>query len=63
MLPKHEHYGLWPASGEIDIVESRGNADYKDTNGKPFGTEWMASTMHWGPYYGQNAYLKTHVEK
>lgn len=25
MLPKHAEYGSWPSSGEIDIVESRGN--------------------------------------
>ena len=27
MLPAKHAYGQWPASGEIDIVESRGNAD------------------------------------
>ena len=27
MLPKTESYGLWPASGEIDIMESRGNVN------------------------------------
>ena len=26
MLPKRNEYGPWPASGEIDIMESRGNA-------------------------------------
>ena len=26
MLPAQHIYGQWPASGEIDIVESRGNA-------------------------------------
>ena len=26
MLPVKETYGPWPASGEIDIVESRGNS-------------------------------------
>ena len=25
MLPAHNEYGQWPASGEIDIMESRGN--------------------------------------
>ena len=25
MLPKDNVYGAWPLSGEIDIVESRGN--------------------------------------
>ena len=27
-LPQHSEYGRWPASGEIDIMESRGNVDY-----------------------------------
>jgi len=25
LLPKDQEYGQWPASGEIDIFESRGN--------------------------------------
>jgi len=25
MLPRQHVYGQWPASGEIDILESRGN--------------------------------------
>ena len=25
MMPRHSHYGGWPRSGEIDIMESRGN--------------------------------------
>ena len=25
MLPLKQEYGLWPTSGEIDIMESRGN--------------------------------------
>ena len=27
MMPVREVYGNWPTSGEIDIVESRGNRD------------------------------------
>ena len=27
MLPAKSAYGQWPASGEIDIMESRGNSD------------------------------------
>lgn len=63
MLPAEEHYGIWPASGEIDIVESRGNLNYKDSEGNPFGNDWMASTLHWGPYFAQNQFKRTHVEK
>lgn len=25
LLPKEEAYGMWPASGEIDLMESHGN--------------------------------------
>ena len=63
MLPKEEHYGIWPSSGEIDIVEGRGNQDYKDSTGKSIGADWMASTLHWGPFFAQNKYKLTHVEK
>lgn len=28
MLPLKQEYGLWPTSGEIDIMESRGNLNY-----------------------------------
>ncbi len=27
MLPKQHVYGQWPASGEIDILECRGNLE------------------------------------
>lgn len=27
LMPKYNTYGVWPASGEIDMVESRGNKD------------------------------------
>ncbi|KAK9762625.1 hypothetical protein K7432_011468 [Basidiobolus ranarum] len=54
MLPKDQQYGSWPASGEIDIVESRGNrGDY------PNGVNTVASTLHWGPSYEFNRYQKT----
>ena len=59
MLPREEHYGMWPASGEIDIVESRGNLNYMDEKGQPFGKEWIASTLHWGPYFAQNQFKRT----
>jgi len=57
MLPKHQAYGIWPASGEIDIVESRGNA-----RGYPGGgVESFSSTLHWGPYYPDDGYASTHA--
>ncbi|XP_030836379.1 beta 1,3-glucanase isoform X1 [Strongylocentrotus purpuratus] len=63
LLPKHNGYGEWPASGEIDLVESRGNADIKDADGLSAGVDQMGSTMHWGPFWPLNGYPKTHATK
>lgn len=57
LLPEQGAYGTWPASGEIDIMESRGN----DPSYAPGGVDTFASTLHWGPFFGQDAYAKTHA--
>ena len=62
MLPTDEIYGGWPRSGEIDIVETRGNADFS-CNGAPIGRQLAGSTLHWGPDPSQNRYDLTHWEK
>lgn len=45
MMPVNDTYGAWPASGEIDIAESRGN-DVDYTLG---GRDIVSSALHWGP--------------
>lgn len=45
MLPTDSAYGQWPASGEIDLMESRGN-NYTYTTG---GNNIVHQTTHWGP--------------
>ena len=45
LLPADQAYGTWPASGEIDIMESRGNSP-SCTAG---GSDTFGSTLHWGP--------------
>lgn len=55
MMPRDNQYGEWPASGEIDIMESRGNGP--DYPGK--GINWVSSTLHWGPNWQANGYSKT----
>jgi len=58
MMPRRNSYGDWPASGEIDIVESRGNAA-----GYPAGgVDVLGSTLHWGPYWAVDPYTLTHKE-
>ncbi|OMJ79348.1 hypothetical protein SteCoe_20641 [Stentor coeruleus] len=56
MLPKYNWYGNWPASGEIDIMESRGNSP----NYNAGGNNQFASTLHWGPDWADNRYEMTH---
>jgi beta-glucanase (GH16 family) len=38
MMPQNNKYGGWPMSGEIDIMESRGNRNLEE-NGKNIGVE------------------------
>lgn len=56
LLPRANHYGGWPASGEIDIMESRGN-------GGDLGVNTVSSTLHWGPAWDQNRWSLTHGER
>jgi beta-glucanase (GH16 family) len=58
MLPKHNEYGTWPASGEIDIMESRGN----DKGCSVGGIDHFGSTLHWGTDYANNKFQYTHKD-
>ncbi|KAG6826845.1 hypothetical protein H0H92_014177 [Tricholoma furcatifolium] len=45
MLPVDNVYGEWPLSGEIDIVESRGNSiEYTNR-----GANYVQGSLNWGP--------------
>jgi len=59
LMPRYNQYGTWPASGEIDIAESRGNRNYLQHAAPEGGIESWSSTLHWGPYYGANGYPTT----
>eukprot|EP00735_Rhodelphis_limneticus_P006972 TRINITY_DN1944_c0_g1::TRINITY_DN1944_c0_g1_i1::g.23088::m.23088 TRINITY_DN1944_c0_g1::TRINITY_DN1944_c0_g1_i1::g.23088 ORF type:complete len:427 (+),score=155.48,sp/Q8N0N3/BGBP_PENMO/47.26/1e-110,Glyco_hydro_16/PF00722.16/1.8e-18 TRINITY_DN1944_c0_g1_i1:46-1281(+) len=60
MMPANNAYGQWPASGEIDICESRGNGVEYMKDGKPLGLNQYGATLHWGPYYPKNGFPMTH---
>ena len=55
LLPADNAYGGWPASGEIDVMESRGNAPGFSAG----GCDTFATTLHWGPSYDFNRYDMT----
>lgn len=63
MLPTENKYGTWPRSGEIDIMESRGNRALYDGDHRHLGVEHMGSTLHFGPRWDQNGYLTATYSK
>jgi beta-glucanase (GH16 family) len=58
MLPEKNVYGTWPESGEIDIMESRGN----DLSYRAGGNDRFASTLHWDPKWNADMWTHTHQE-
>jgi len=59
MLPVKNTYGPWPASGEIDIMESRGN-NWTYPQG---GDNIMSSTLHWGPDPANDEWWQNNVKR
>jgi len=55
LMPKRNEYGTWPVSGEIDLMESRGNLNLIQ-NGENIGAEHVGQTLHFGPYVTLNAW-------
>lgn len=44
MMPEEDVYGVWPRSGEIDIMEARGNGREYAVGGR----DKYSSALHWG---------------
>jgi len=59
LMPAYEEYGLWPMSGEIDIMESRGNDQLVGPDGVEHGNTAAHSTLHWGPFNEANSFWLT----
>lgn len=59
MMPIEDTYGPWPASGEIDIMESRGN-NWTYAQG---GNNIISSALHWGPDPDNDAWWKTNNKR
>ncbi|XP_055538346.1 beta-1,3-glucan-binding protein-like [Wyeomyia smithii] len=56
LMPKEDYYGTWPRSGEIDLMESRGNRELW-LNGQNIGVQQASSCVHFGPAWDYRAYL------
>ena len=59
MMPVKDTYGPWPRSGEIDIMESRGN-NYTYPQG---GNNIFSSALHWGPNPANDAWWRTNNKR
>ncbi|KAG5185643.1 glucan binding protein-2 [Tribonema minus] len=61
LLPARNVYGAWPSSGEITIMQSRGNAPGYAAAGDDAGggCNVVSSLAHWGPHYSQNKWPLT----
>ena len=60
MMPVEDTYGPWPASGEIDIMESRGNNWTYRVQG---GNNIVSSTLHWGPDPENDQWWQNNVKR
>jgi hypothetical protein len=54
-MPVNDTYGAWPKSGEIDIINARGN---RPGYGE-LGSDFMQSALHWGPHLLFDSYFRT----
>lgn len=50
MMPSKSVYGSWPNSGEIDIMESRGN-DQIQAGDEEIGNQRALQTIHFGKHH------------
>ncbi|KAF8814564.1 concanavalin A-like lectin/glucanase [Phlegmacium glaucopus] len=56
MLPVNNTYGPWPISGEIDIMEARGNGPRYPKQ----GSNYVRGSLNWGPLTWLNGVAKTY---
>ncbi|MFO0876248.1 MAG: glycoside hydrolase family 16 protein [Gemmataceae bacterium] len=50
MLPQAEKYGTWPSSGEIDVMEARGQEPHKVLGTLHYGSRWPGNVHTGGEY-------------
>lgn len=63
LLPHDNAYGDWPISGEIDLLESRGNRELTNPSGVHVGNQQVSSTLLWAPSMATIQWGITHYER
>lgn len=66
LVPKENFYGDWPRSGEIDLVEARGNRNlhkFEENSMESVGADKVTTTVHFGPRYDVNGWEIMHFKK
>lgn len=62
LKPQKDEYGSWPSSGEIDIMEARGNKKLTTAAGVSQGIDTIGATLHFGLNSSFNIWRPTHWE-
>jgi len=62
LKPQKDEYGSWPSSGEIDIMEARGNKKLTTAAGVSQGIDTIGATLHFGLNSSYNIWRPTHWE-
>lgn len=62
LMPFQSVYGGWPRSGEIDLLELRGNRNLF-SGPLNVGVEHAGSTMHFGPNWNFNGWPTSHFNR
>lgn len=63
LSPRVERFGPWPASGEIVMLESRGNRQLFNYFNQSVGVDQITSTLHFGPSYDANGWNSAQFKK
>ncbi|XP_030763973.1 beta-1,3-glucan-binding protein-like [Sitophilus oryzae] len=63
LMPKDNVYDTWPLSGEIDVIEAKGNRNLNDSAGEPIGIGQVGSTLHFGPSKSLDGWRYAHFIK
>lgn len=59
LMPRYNAYGGWPASGEIDVMETRGNGPEYPGG----GNNRVSSALHQGPFWPEDDFRQSYGEK
>lgn len=49
-MPQNQTYGIWPTSGQIDFLDSKGNRRLRNSKNVNVGVQRVQSGLHFGAH-------------